>query len=96
MDSVRKIHSSSFPKKKSFKLIQFSKFLYVKLAFIPALMTAFFFHAYSISYSSTAFQATSVNYFALASQADYYISIGSFLLSAGQVSNASMVMTTVS
>lgn len=68
-------------------MIAFNKSFYFKLAFVPLLMTAFFFQTYAISDTFIAFQIISIDYFALTAQGDYYLSSGAIKLSEAQKNN---------
>ena len=87
IENARNLSSSTFAKKKSFKLIAFNKSVYFKVAIVPLLMTAFFFHTYTITNSHIAFQINAVDYFAYTAQADYYLSTASIKLSQAQKTN---------
>ncbi len=68
---MKKINSSTFAKKKSFRLINFNKSIYVKLLIIPIFACAYFIHSFVVSYIHLNFQLRSYHYFFLTSQADY-------------------------
>ena len=68
---MKKINNSTFAKKKSFRLINFNKSIYMKLLIIPIFACAYFIHSFVISYVHLNFQLQSYHYFFLTSQADY-------------------------
>lgn len=71
VENTKKINSSTFAKKKRFKLINFNKSIYCKLLLIPLIATAFFLHSFLQSYFNLTFQSNSYHYFFLTSLGDY-------------------------
>jgi hypothetical protein len=71
IENAKKINSSTFAKKKRFKLIKFNKFIYLKLLFIPLCASAFFIHSFVVSYLNLQFQADAHHYFYQTSVGDY-------------------------
>jgi hypothetical protein len=74
----KKLNSSTFAKKKRFKLVKLSKSIYIKILLIPLLAQAFLIQSFLESYTSLKFMYDSIPYIALTSKADYilYSSIG--------------------
>jgi len=71
IENAKKINSSTFAKKKRFKLINFNKSIYFKLLLIPICASAFFIHSFVLSYLNLQFQASSHHYFFQTSAGDY-------------------------
>lgn len=67
----KKTNSSTFAKKKRFKLVKLSKAIYIKILLIPLLAQAFFIQSFMSSYTSLQFMYDSIPYVALTSKADY-------------------------
>jgi hypothetical protein len=79
----KKVNSSTFAKKKRFKLVKLSKSIYIKILLIPFLAQGFFVDSFFSSYTSLQFMYDSVPYVALTSKAD-----NTFYGGIGQVQNA--------
>jgi hypothetical protein len=55
-DNDKKINSSTFSKKKSFKQVTFGKSVYLKLVIIPLFYIGYFIHSYVLSVTNLRFQ----------------------------------------
>jgi len=71
VENTKKINSSTFAKKKRFKLVSFSKAIYCKLMLIPLFSIAYFIHSFALSYLNLTFQANSYDYFFQTAAGDY-------------------------
>jgi hypothetical protein len=72
-ETDKKVSSSTFSKKKSFKQVSFAKSIYLKMLVVPLFFAGYFAHSYSLTVTNLAFQATALPYFRLSAAADYLL-----------------------
>jgi hypothetical protein len=72
-DTDKKVNSSMFAKKKSFKQVAFGKSIYLKMMIIPLFYLGYFIHSYVVSSTNLTFQQTALPYFRFSAAADYVL-----------------------
>ena len=72
-DNEKKVNSSMFSKKKSFKQVSFGKAIYLKVLLVPLFFLGYFIHSYVLTKTSLTFQKAAIPYFRLSASADYIL-----------------------
>lgn len=72
-ETDKKVSSSTFSKKKSFKQVSFAKNIYLKMLVVPLFFAGYFAHSYTLAASNLSFQTNALPYFRLSAAADYLL-----------------------